>query len=156
MKKITVVLNFLVLALFISGCGCSKKEEETECTYSAEIEDYNLMATYNIKYYPKNGIVTKVTEQISVSSSNISTLESLKQINDIQNSVYSQFEQISYESAIDSDKLNINIDIDYSNIDIDKFILIDQTNEELVLDGKINYSKYIDYYEKSGFKCKKK
>lgn len=156
MKKIIIVLNLLALALFISGCGCSKKEKETECTYSAEIEDYNLIAIYNIKHYPKNGTVTKVTEKISVSSSNISTLESLKQINDIQNSVYSQFEQFSYESAIDDDKLNINIDIDYSQIDINKFVMIDNDNQKLVLDGKINYDKYINYYETSGFKCKKK
>lgn len=37
MKKTIIVLNLLVLTLFISGCGCSKKEEKVlKCSYEDE------------------------------------------------------------------------------------------------------------------------
>lgn len=40
MKKTLVILNLVILSLFISGCGCSKKEETTELKCVSETNEY--------------------------------------------------------------------------------------------------------------------
>lgn len=85
MKKTLVILNLVILSLFISGCGCSKKDEEKKvlkCSYQDEfINDFftiyfdNEIATSfdskKIYYFSsndeaKNAIIDNYDETIEI------------------------------------------------------------------------------------------
>lgn len=151
MKKIIIVLNLLVLTLFISGCGCSKKEEKT-VVCKLKIEDINHETNSNvtIKYDENNGDMISFEEESYLISNEEEIRNEFKTLNDNRYSSYGKY----YSSFIKDDKVQMNINIEFNKISVDEFLVLDGYNYGYLTDGKIDYNKIIEYYEDyEGYEC---
>lgn len=152
MKKIIIILNFLVLTLFISGCGCSKKEEEkiVVCTLKEEYEKYNLDSTIKIKYESVTNKMILFEESSTLISDDPTIREYFKTTNDNDYSNYRDY----YDSFIEDDKATMSIKIDFKNITVDEFLKLDDLNSSYLTDNKIDSNKIIEYYKEfTNYEC---
>ena len=153
MKKIIIVLNLVLLSLIVSGCGCSKKEEKTiVCKMSKTFDNYSFEAEYILKYFEDES-VKQVIEQATFNSNDSETLESIKTLNASEYGNYSELKWSKYDANIDGDNLKIYLEINFDKMNMEDFISVYDSNLYYVVDGKINYKKYIEEYEKDGFDC---
>ncbi len=154
MKKAIIVLNFLVLALFISGCGCSKKEEikSHQCSHQAINEDY----TYDVKYNFESSSdkLIKYTRTEKYSSDNVTTLENMQTYKQSYFEKFKEIDGFEYSDNISNNELNIELTIDFSKINKEKLLEIEpfylnfcDSNDNF----NINYT--VDYYIGEGMTC---
>ncbi len=158
MKKMLAFGGTLVLALCLTGCGSDDKEKLMTCTKEDSIGNgLRGEYKYEVSYKGKYVTVVKSTEKIVAEDSVKSTLPVYKEA--VEN-VYAPYKDVKYYDAkvvVDGNTLTSSVEINYSKIDTDKLIKIDQNNAQLIKDGKIKIDDMQSYYESSVIKatCKK-
>ncbi|MCI8778009.1 MAG: YehR family protein [Bacilli bacterium] len=157
MKKITVVLNFLVLALFISGCGCSKKEEEKienyHCLHEAINDDYTYDVKYDFEADSNEKLITyKRIEKYT--SDNNEVLNNMKIYKQQYFEKFNGVEGLVYSDNLSDNELNIELTIDFSKIDKEKLLEIEPFYLNFYdSDDEFNINYTIDYYIGEGMIC---
>lgn len=155
MKKTLVILNLVILSLFISGCGCSKKEEvkTVMCKLNKSFDDYNVNAEYKIQYYVKDDSVKNIEQQANFTSNNPDTLEFIKQLNSLDYEEYSKLNGGTYTANVGEESLDLYLYLDFEKINLETFINTYDSNQYYIVDDKINYKKYIEEFERDEFNC---
>lgn len=151
-------VKFLVVSLLtVLLVGCSSKEEKVvkTCTLNSDqsASGYTLNSTYKI--YATNNVVTSVETEEVVTSEN-------KQIRDYFESTL----KTSYETAEktyggytytvknEDDKVSANVTIDYTKMDLEKFINSNAAMKSYVnKDNKITLEGAKKIYEGLGATC---
>lgn len=156
MKKIIIVLNFLVLALFISGCGCSKKEKILKCSYEEERPTYfKYNADIELYYNSDDEVLKSVDKNLYklYENGDKNILEEQSQLIDW---LYEKYETIDYydmEQKIENDTLLATITIDYKKINMNMLIEINEFYDIYNQNKKIMLQDMVDYYQRQGYKC---
>ncbi len=155
MKKIIIILNFLVLALFISGCGCSKKEEEIkshQCSHQATNNDYSYDVKYNFE--SNSDKLIKYTRIEKYSSDNVSVLENMKTYKQKYFEKFKEIDGFEYSDNISNNELNVELIIDFSKIDKEKLLEIEPFYLNFCdSDDNFNINYTVDYYIGEGMTC---
>lgn len=125
MKKI-MILGVVICSLFITGCGCSKKEKKLEC--SSDIDEYNekkkVSATFENDY-----LKTENVETITVFEDEISA---------------NRF----YEMYKDSEIFEVNLN--GNEVSLKQTVENDSENEIF------KYDRFYEDLINQGFTCEKK
>ena len=149
MRRLLVCLCFCFL---FTGCG-SKKLMTMTCSKVDKYSDITFDLSYSVDY--KGKYVTNVSSVEKIISDDIPYLEEYHdQIEKIY-SPYSNLEYYDYNVYIDGNTLVSESNIDYSNIDTYKMILIDDANSQFIKDGKVLIDTIKSYYENLGISCNK-
>ncbi|MDD6224215.1 MAG: DUF1307 domain-containing protein [bacterium] len=154
-KYFSLILVMFVGVCLLAGCNNStKKGEKTlTCTMSSEIsKDLKTDLSYKITY--EGDYVTKLVTQEKVISSDNSTLELYKEQVESLYAPYKKLDHYDYKVTIDGDTMTSDVTIDYSKIDMDKFIEIDESNSALIKNGKVKLEDIKEVYEAIGATCK--
>ena len=152
MKKVLIIANLLMLTLFISGCGCSKKEESKTvvCSLKQEESKYEINSNITIKYDEISNDIISFEEDSYLISDVEEVRNEFKTLNDNHYSTYGKH----YSSSIKDDKVQINININFNKVSVDEFLELDEYNYGYLTDDKIDYNKMIEYYEEyEGYEC---
>lgn len=149
MKKVVVLCGFLILVLFFTGC--SKKEVSPRmmvCTKEESVAT-GLTGEYRYEVIYENDYVMSVNsiEKIIAEEGVKSNLSMYKEAIENAYEPYKEIEYYNYEVTIDDNILLSKVDIDYSKIDVDKMIAIDNNNSALLKNGKIKIEDMRSYYE---------
>lgn len=157
MKKI-IILCFTICTLFITGCGCSKKEEKIvvkKCSNKAEEDNY----TYNVDYdleSNENNMLLKYTRTEIYTSDDNAFLDNMEQYKNDYFSELQKLESVEYNSEIVDNQLKTTLIIDFSNnndnkkiFELDPFYLNFYNDETELVD--INYA--VDYYVGENMTC---
>lgn len=155
MKKVLYVGLCSALMLLASGCG-SEKEIMKTCTLNSNNVAQNYEMKNEYKIYGKGKVVTKAVTTETIISSNQEILdyfeETVKETYDTNNAAYGGYtNKITNKDG----KLVSETTIDYSKMDIEKFIndnsvmksFVNSKNE-LLIDG------IVELYEAMGATCK--
>lgn len=149
MKKFVL---FIVLGFILTGCG-SNKLKTMSCSKVQSYSDVSFDLSYNIDYKGKYVVNVSSTEKII--SDDIEYLEEYRgQIEKIY-SPYSDLDYYDYSVSIDGNTLTSESNIDYSRVDTNRMILIDDANSQFIQDGKVLVDTIKSYYEDLGISCNK-
>ncbi len=155
MKKAMIVLNFILLALFISGCGCNKKEEEiktSQCLHKATNEDYTYDVKYNFESSSDKLIKYVRTEKYS--SDDITVLENMQTYKQEYFEKFKEIDGFEYSDDISDNELDIIITIDFLKINKEKLLEIEPFYLNFCdSDDNFNINYTIDYYIGEGMTC---
>lgn len=155
MKKLFILVSLACLFL-VSGCG--EKKKEVLCTLESNniVSDYKLSATYKATIVDDH--VTKVKTTEKVESKDQSILDSLKTtIEDSYKKMNEAYGGYQYKSSQEGDLLTVTTNIDYTILDMDKFI-----KDNSVMKGYVNKKNQITIegiqklYESMGATCEVK
>lgn len=121
MKKKVLIGFMMVTSLFLTGCT-SGKEIVTKCELNNNSSSvYSIKATYNI--YSKNNIVTKVVTKEEATSENKDVLDTLEStLNSTYKKASKSYGGYKYDVKRDDNKVTSNVTIDYTKMDMNKFI----------------------------------
>lgn len=141
---ITICLLFTV--------GCTKTETKMlTCTLSKTQDNVELNLKYEIEHDDKYVISLKSTEKIISDNTDI-----LKLYRTTVQQIYQPYDDLKYYDyniRVSGNTLTSTVKINYAKIDIDKFIEIDSTNENIIEDGKVLLKTIKESYEKIGTTC---
>ena len=156
MKKFIKVLVVALCTLLLVGCSSKEKNVITTCTLTSDqsASGYKLNSTYKI--YSTNDAVTKVETTEVVTSDNeairdyfVSTLETSYKTADKAYGGY------TYEVINEYDKVTSTVTIDYTKMDLNKFIKDNSSMKSYVnKDNKITLAGAKNIYESLGATCK--
>ena len=151
-------LKFLVvlpIVFLTAGCGAEKKEVVNHCvlTSTSTTQGYSVNSTYDV--YSKNNVVSKVVTEEVVESDNESVLsyfeKYLKETYESQNETYGgTTNKVTNENG----KVTSSTTIDYSKMDLDKFVKSNTALSSYVNDkNQLTKDGVISLYESLGAKC---
>ncbi len=153
MKKLMTVFALCVCVGVISGCGGASKT--IECTLSQKDASYELKSTYKIM--ATGDVVDKVETVETATSSNktiLNTLESTlnKQYKNQQDS----YGGYTYKVTNDGSKVESKVTIDYSKVDMKKFVEDNTALKKFVnKKNRLTVDGVVSIYEALGAVCKK-
>jgi len=142
----------LPLLLLLTGCG--EKTGVIKCTGSAKdvVNKYETKSEYKINY--KGDYVESVETVETVTSENE---EFLKQMQDTVKELYDGYNKeyggYTFDVSIKDDKLVSTVSIDYSKMDIDKFVKDQSVLKNYVKDGKLTVDGLKSMYTTMGATC---
>lgn len=155
MKKAMIILNLVLLSLFVSGCGCSKKVKthSSQCENEANNNDYLYNVTYNFESNDEDLLINyKRTEKYT--SDDNQFLDNMKTYKQNYFEKFSGIIGIESNINISENELNTELIIDFSKIDKEKLLEIEpfylnfyDNNDNF----NINYT--VDYYIGEGMTC---
>ncbi len=156
MKKLVRLSFIFIMCICLCACGKKKtKEDVTTCKLESNQEGsgYKLEATYKI--YSKKDVVSKVdTEEIVISEKEdvLNTFESsLKTQYKNNNDLYGGYD---YKITKDGNKVTSKVVIDYSEMDMDKFIDNNSAMKSFVnKSNKLTLEGAKSIYTSVGAKC---
>lgn len=123
MKKKVLISLALVLSLSLMGCSKEGKEEVTTCILNSNstLANYSLKSTYEI-HSKKDEVLKVVTKEVVTSSNStiISTFENT--VNSTYSSADKKYGGYDYKISKDGDTLTVDTTIDYSKMDLDKYV----------------------------------
>lgn len=142
--------------LFITGCGCSKKEKikEITCTINEKYESYTISATYDITYDEKSGRVYSYEEEEKIENADLEVMESLKTYANERYEELNKLENFDFDVAIDNDKLVNKVKINYDRINKEKLLEKDNSYNNYIVNGEFNYEKIVEEIKNIGAECK--
>lgn len=157
MKKIIITVNLVLLSLLISGCGCSKKEEEKmenyQCSHKATNDDY----IYEVKYdfeADSSGNLIKYKRTEKYTSDNNEVLNNMQSYKQQYFEKFNGIDELEYSDNLSNNELNVELTINFSKIDKEKILEVEpfyinfcNSNDRF----DINY--VIDYYIGEGMTC---
>ncbi len=159
MKKILEFVLLIIVSLTLNGCGCSKKKDKEIITTCSLISDqsasgYKLETEYKI--YSKKDIVTKIKSKTTIASEQEQVLkrfeEDYKKQYEKNKNTYGGYD---YDLKINKDTLVLNLSIDYSKYDMNKFVEDNVAMKEYVdKDNKFTLEGAKKYYNSVGANCK--
>lgn len=166
LKKVLLVTLIGVIVL----TGCKKKDtlqgtiddiqvaEENAIlcerdTVVNEKDKTNMHVNYKIVY---DGEIVKSIKQVEkVTTSNGSFFNDYKSTVESLYSPYKSLEGYTYTIGTDDDTIVTSITMDFTKIDLDRFVEIDHNNEINYIDnGKVSLSKTKTLFENMGATCK--
>lgn len=147
MKKTLVILNLVLLSLFISGCGCSKKEETVTCKLKIENDIYNMNGEYIIRYNKGDGTVLSYNENEVVELKTENDLEPLSSLKEFSDDRYSELKELEYfnvDTKIQNNKIINKVIINFDKINKEQLLDIDYSYSIYMLDDKFYYQNFVD------------
>ena len=148
MKKGLKFLVVLPIVFLTAGCGAEKKEVVNHCvlTSTSTTQGYSVNSTYDV--YSKNNVVSKVVTEEVVESDNESVLSYFEKS---QNETYGgTTNKVTNENG----KVTSSTTIDYSKMDLDKFVKSNTALSSYVNDkNQLTKDGVISLYESLGAKC---
>lgn len=154
-KRLSLVLVLFIITLCL--CGCKEKTKITNCSLVSDQSASGYKLESNYKIYSTNDFVDKVVLKQVINSKDKNVLDSFKTSITNQyknnNKLYNGY---TFDIKEKDNKLNINVTIDYTKVDLKKFTQDNVSMKEYVnKDYKITLDKIIKLYESSGMKCEK-
>lgn len=160
MKKGLFLLSLLFL---LTGCGEETKEDVIQevpkqatvhCELSSRdvINDYETTAEYTI-YYTGDYVdkVDTVETIISDSTEILDTMEAY--INTTYDSMNNAYGGYTYEVKKEDGKVISNVEIDYTEMDLDSYVTDQPLMANYVKDGKFLLDGIVEIYEATGATC---
>lgn len=155
MKKIFILSLF---ALFMTGCGCSKKDENlsvVKCSYEEINDGYYEYESEVEFYYDENNIVSKLKDENKYILVENATKNVLVEQSELIDWLYEDYQKIEYydiKKQMNDDSLMVTIDVNFNKINFEKMAELDEFYE-----GKkeVNLNSIINMYEESGYVCEK-
>lgn len=156
MKKVINLLVILVGVIFIAGCKYNLPGQKvTKCTLDNDQSKsgYKTIVTYNI--YSKNDVVSKVSYEEVLTSENTTILKYFEDLNkkqfEQQNKTYGGY---SFDVKAEKNKIISNVTINYSKLDMNKFIKDNSAMKSYVDENnKFTLKGAKTMYESLGAKC---
>ena len=154
-KRLSLVLAIFIITLCL--CGCKEKTKISNCSLVSDQSASGYKLESNYKIYTTNNFVDKVVLKQVINSKDKKVLDSFKTSITNQyknnNKLYNGY---TFDIKEKDNKLNINVTIDYTKLDLKKFTQDNVSMKEYVnKDYKITLDKIIKLYESSGMKCEK-
>ena len=154
-KRLSLVLAIFIITLCL--CGCKEKTKISNCSLVSDQSASGYKLESNYKIYSTNNFVDKVVLKQVINSKDKKDLDSFKTSITNQyknnNKLYNGY---TFDIKEKDNKLNINVTIDYTKVDLKKFTQDNVSMKEYVnKDYKITLDKIIKLYESSGMKCEK-
>lgn len=119
MKKIIYSVLTILLVVILTACGSGKKT--LKCTYSSEQTNYKINTEYTIN--AKKKIVQTVDIKQVIESDNQETLDKFeKELNEQYENDNNLYNGYTYEVKKEENKVVATITIDYTKMDLNKFI----------------------------------
>lgn len=143
-----------LLLVLLSLCfltGCSKK---MVCTAELSQDGVDITSKYEATY-DKDDKVIKIHTVETIKSDDKDDLESFEKLLKESYSMFDDIKHYDYSIKLSGNKLVSTVDADYSKIDMDKFLEIDDSLETVFKDGHIDIDDLEDMYEAIGAECKK-
>lgn len=160
MKKGLFLLSLLFL---LTGCGEETKEDVIQevpkqatvhCELSSRdvINGYETTAEYTI-YYTGDYVdkVDTVETIISDSTEILDTMEAY--INTTYDSMNNAYGEYTYEVKKEDGKVISNVEIDYTEMDLDQYVTDQPLMANYVKDGKFLLDGIVEIYEDTGATC---
>ncbi len=160
MKKALFLLSLLFL---LTGCGEETKEDVIQevpkqatvhCELSSRdvINGYETTAEYTI-YYTGDYVdkVDTVETIISDSTEILDTMEAY--INTTYDSMNNAYGGYTYEVKKEDGKVISNVEIDYTEMDLDRYVTDQPLMTNYVKDGKFLLDGIVEIYEATGATC---
>ena len=160
MKKGLFLLSLLFL---LTGCGEETKEDVIQevpkqatvhCELSSRdvINGYETTAEYTI-YYTGDYVdkVDTVETIISDSTEILDTMEAY--INTTYDSMNNAYGGYTYEVKKEDGKVISNVEIDYTEMDLDRYVTDQSLMTNYVKDGKFLLDGIVEIYEATGATC---
>ena len=150
MKKL---IGVLILVLIIAS-GCTKSSGTLTCKSNITSDNSTYKIKMESKVTYKNNIVERVTTKEEITTTTVDQATSFKELLD---NAYSKYNEITgFTNVIEQkDKVIISkTTIDYKNIATEKLISIDESNKNLIKDGKVSLEDMKKNLEASGATCK--
>ena len=153
MKKIKYL--FLIVGIIICCTGCNPKTGTMTCTMSSYPTDgITLRSTYTAEY--KNNIVTNLKTEEQVIAEDKDNLETYQEKIEELYQGYQGLDCYENKTSIKGNTLTSTTNINYSKVDTDKLIEIDDGNANMIKDGKVNIDDLQQMYKDNGCNCKKR
>lgn len=156
MKNFIKVLVVALCTLLLVGCSSKEKNVITTCTLNSDqsASGYTLSSTYKI--YSTNNAVTKVETTEIVTSDNETIRDYF--VSALENSYKTAEETYggyTYKVIDEYDKVTSTVTIDYTKMDLNKFIKDNSSMKSYVnKDNKITLEGAKNIYETLGATCK--
>lgn len=154
-KLIGSALLVFVTVLFLTGCG-SSKDNNFVCTYSSDqsASGYKLKSEY--KVYSDGEIVNKVVTVETVESTNTSVLSYFESaLKEQYKSNDNKYGGYSYNITKTDDTVISEVTIDYTKMDIEKFIEDNEAVKAYVNDdNQLTVEGVKKMYKSIGATCK--
>ena len=155
MKKFIKLLFVFMLVVFLAGC--KGKEVVTKCNYESnqETSGYKIVTDYEI--YSRDELATKVVKKEKIISKNNTILAYFKdQFKKQYESNNKNYKGYSYEVSDKKGETVSIVTIDYSKVDMDKFIKDNPAMKSFVnKSNQPTYKGIKTMYESMGAKCDK-
>ena len=154
MKKYVYSLALVLVGILcVTGCGSSSK---VTCTYESDqsASGYKLKSEYNI--YSDGDVVTKVETTETVESKNNTVLSYFeKQLKEQYKTNNEKYKGYDYKVTNKDGKVVSEVTIDYSKMDLNKFVEDNTAMKSFVnKDNKLTVKGVKSMYESIGAKCK--
>ena len=149
-RVLLVFTMLMVWTLFL--IWCKKSQEVTTCTLNLSPEDWtNVESIYKITHNWKYVDLVETIE--TVKSNNKEVLDYYKSIVESSYEPFKNLEYYDYKVETTNDTLVSETTINYSKIDIDKFIKINPASSNFINNGKVSLDSLKTIYGLIGAKC---
>ena len=154
MKKGLKILFISLFVILISGCGKSNKEVVSTCTLSSDQSSNGYTLSSNYEIHSKDGLVYNVTTKETVESDNEQVRSYFKKtLEDSYNTANESYGGYTYNVTEDGNKVISNVTIDYSKMDLDKFVKDNSQIKSYIKNKKITLEGMQKIYESLGATC---
>lgn len=154
MKKGLKILFISLFVILISGCGKSDKEVVSTCTLSSDQSSNGYKISSNYEIHSKNGLVNSVTTKETVESDNEQVRSYFKKtLEDSYNTANESYGGYTYNVTENANKIISDVTIDYSKMDLNKFIKDNSQMKSYIKNNKISLDGMKKIYEALGATC---
>jgi len=156
-KKFNYVILVILGSVLLSGCGNDVKDDNisvVHCTKTGEATGISASMEYNVYY---KGDYVKILNSIETVTSNDSS--KLDEYETAYKTIFKAYEGLEYYDnniTRTSNTVKSETTINYEKIDIDKLLSIEGEEDNVVEDGKVKLSTWINFAEKYGATCDNK
>ncbi|HCJ32564.1 MAG TPA: hypothetical protein DHV70_06740 [Firmicutes bacterium] len=164
MKKGLKILFISLFVILISGCGNEKtnvntnkdtaKETINTCTLSSDQSSNGYTLSSNYEIHSKDGLVNSVTTKETVESDNEQVRSYFKKtLEDSYNTANESYGGYTYNVTEDGNKVISDVTIDYSKMNLDKFVNDNSQMKSYIKNNKISLDGMKKIYEALGATC---
>ena len=154
MKKGLKLLLISLFVIILSGCNNSSKEVVKTCKLTADQSSNGYVLNSNYEIHSKDGLVDNVVTKETVESDNEQIREYFK--NTLEKSYKTANESYggyTYKVTEDDNKIISDVTIDYSKMDLDKFVKDNSQIKSYIKNKKITLEGMQKIYEALGATC---
>ena len=152
MKKGLKILFISLFVILISGCGKSNKEVVSTCTLSSNQSSNGYKISSNYEIHSKDGLVNSVTTKETVESDNEQVRSYFKKTLE-DNTANESYGGYTYNVTEDGNKVISDVTIDYSKMNLDKFVNDNSQMKSYIRNNKISLDGMKKIYEALGATC---
>ena len=147
MKKSNILLMMIAGVLVLTGCS-----KTTVCTVELDQSAYTLNSEYKVTY--DKDIIKKIETKEEVTSDDEDIIDQFESMINEQLAPYQNLQYYNFNVKRENGKLIETVSIDYTKLDVNKFLEINSEASSLFNDGKIKYDTIISAYTQLGATCK--